>query len=61
MTKTKKVPILGIVSPNIIAIFRIGFYENRVTRETETTHTFYLSLIELTCENQADIQINENA
>ena len=43
MTKTEKVPILGIFSPNTIFMFRVGL-KIRVGRPTGTTHTFHLSL-----------------
>ena len=37
MTKSEKVPILGIFSPKTILMFRVG-------RPTGTTHTFHLSI-----------------
>ena len=43
MTKTEKVPILGIFSPKTILMIRIGL-KIRVGRPTGTTHTFHLSL-----------------
>ena len=47
MTKTEKVPILGIFSPMINLMFRVGLKKIRVGRPTGTTHTFHLSLITL--------------
>ena len=44
MTKSDKVPILGIFSPKTILMFRVGFKKNREGRPTGTTHTFHLSL-----------------
>ena len=46
MTKSEKVPILGIFSPKTILMFREGL-KNRVGRPTGTTHTFHLSLMML--------------
>ena len=43
VTKSEKVPILGIISPKTIFMFRVGL-KNRVGRPTGTTHTFHLSL-----------------
>ena len=42
MTKTEKVPILGIFSPKTILMFMVGL--NKLGRETGTTHIFHLSL-----------------
>ena len=44
MTKSEKVPILGIFSPKTILMFRVGLKNIRVGRPTATTHTFHLSL-----------------
>ena len=44
MTKSEKVPILGIFSPKTILMFRVGLKKIRVGRPTGTTHTFHLSL-----------------
>ena len=44
MTKSEKVPILGIFSPKTILMFRVGLKRIRVGRSTGTTHTFHLSL-----------------
>ena len=44
MTKSEKVPILGIFSLKTILMFRVGLKKNRVGRPTGTTHTFHLSL-----------------
>ena len=45
MTKSEKVPILGIFSPKTILMFRVGLKKIKEGRPTGTTHTFYLSLI----------------
>ena len=44
MTKSEKVPILGIFSPKTILMFRVGL-KNRVGRPAGTIHAFHLSLI----------------
>ena len=44
VTKSEKVPILGIFSPKTILMFRVGLKKIRVGRPTGTTHTFHLSL-----------------
>ena len=44
MTKSEKVPILGIFFPKTILMFRVGL-KNRVDRPTGTAHTFHLSLM----------------
>ena len=45
MTKSERVPILGIFSPKTILMFRVGLKKIRVGRPTGTTHTFHFSLI----------------
>ena len=47
MTKSEKVPILGIFSPKTILMFRVGLKKFRIGRPTGTTQTFHLSLINL--------------
>ena len=44
MTKSEKVPILGIFSPKTILMFRVGLKKIRVGRPTGTAHIFHLSL-----------------
>ena len=44
VTKSEKVPILGIFSPKTILMFRVGLKKIRGGRPTGTTHTFHLSL-----------------
>ena len=44
MTKSEKVPILGIFSPKTILMFRVGLKTIMVGRPTGTTHTFHLIL-----------------
>ena len=43
MTKTEKIPVLGISSPKTILMFRVGL-KKKVGREMGITHTFHLSL-----------------
>ena len=45
VTKSEKVPILGIFSPKTILMFRVGLKKIRVGRQTGTTHIFHLSLM----------------
>ena len=44
MTKSEKVPILGIFSLKTILMFRVGLKKIWVGRPKGTTHTFHLSL-----------------
>ena len=51
VTKTEKVPILGIFSPKTILMFRVELKKIRVGRPTGTTHTFHLSPMDESLKN----------
>ena len=58
MTKSEKVPILGIFSPKTILMFRVGL-KNLGRKATGTTHTFHLSLTTFSTEKEQSFIVNE--